>query len=97
MRHSQVCGLQPVDHSERIAIEAYRQNRRFAGVPYYREAVPDPARGKDLREEVDEGLLSDDRLRVSMRKITVPAINVAERGRLDDQQLHPGHEAAPDP
>jgi hypothetical protein len=66
-------------------------------VPYYREAVPDPARGKDLREEVDEGLLSDDRLRVSMRKITVPAINVAERGRLDDQQLHPGHEAAPDP
>jgi hypothetical protein len=95
MRHSQIGGLEPVDHSERIAIEAYRQNHRFAGVPYYREAVPDPARGEDLREKADEGLLSDDRLRVSVRKVTIPAINVAERGRLDHQQLHPGHEAAP--
>jgi hypothetical protein len=64
-------------------------------VPYYRQAVPDPARGEDLREKVDEGLLSDDRPRISMRKITIPAIDVAERSRLDDQQLNPGHEAAP--
>jgi hypothetical protein len=39
VRHSQVGGFQPVDHSKRIAIEAYRQNHRFAGVPYYREAI----------------------------------------------------------
>jgi hypothetical protein len=52
VRDSQVGGLQPVDYSERIAIEAYRQNRRFAGVPYYRGAVADPARGEDLRERL---------------------------------------------
>jgi hypothetical protein len=56
-------------------------------VPYYRQTVLDPARIEHLREKVDEGLLSDDRLRVSIREVTIPAIDVAERGRLDDQQF----------
>ena len=38
-------------------------------------------------------LWSDDRLRVSVGEITIAAIDVAERGRLDDQQFYSGHEA----
>jgi len=33
-------------------------------------------------------------LRVAIRKITISAMDIAEWGRLDDQQLYAGHEAA---
>src|SRR5215472_13068418 len=97
MHYPQVGGLQPIDRSERIAVEGHRQNHRFAGMPHYRQAVPDPARREHLREKIVEGLLSDDSLGASIRKVTIFAIDVTERGRLDDQQLYLGHRAAPTP
>src|SRR5215469_11153899 len=70
MRYPQVRALQPIDRSERIAIESDRQNHRFAGMPHYRQAVPDPARREHLREKIVESLLSDDSLGASIRKVT---------------------------
>src|SRR5215471_2237010 len=96
MHYPQVGELQPIDSSERIAIEGHRQNHRFAGMPHYRQAVPDPARPEHLREKIVEGLLSDDSLGASIRKVTIFAIDVTERGSLDDQQLYLGHRATPD-
>src|SRR6266566_5745510 len=63
-------------------------------MPNHREAVANPARRQHLGEEVVEGLRRDDCLRIALGKITVSAIDVAERGRLDDQQLYPVHDGA---
>src|ERR1700740_84190 len=94
MGNRQLRGLQPIDHPERIAIEIDRQDHRFAGMPNDRQALADPARGEDLGEKIMQSLPSGDCLRVPIRKITITAIDVAERGGLDDQQLYSRHEAA---
>ena len=80
--------------SERVAVELDRQDHWLAGMPDDRQAVADPARGEHLGKKIKQGLRSDDRFRVTIRKIAISAIDIAERGRLDDQQLYAGHEAA---
>src|SRR6516165_1580295 len=56
--------------------------------------MAEPARGEDLRKQVVQCPWRDDRLRAAVRKITITAIDIAERRRLDDQQLYPRHNAA---
>src|SRR5215471_15679787 len=65
-------------------------------MPHYRQAVPDPARGEHFQEKIVESFLSDDSLGASIRKVKIFAIDVTERGSLDDQQLYLGHKAEPD-
>src|SRR6516162_6965331 len=62
-------------------------------MPDDRKAIAGPTRRENLGKEIGQGFRGDDRLRVAVRKITIPTIDVAERGRLDDQQLYSGHAA----
>src|SRR6516165_6666917 len=94
MEHRQRRWLQPIDRAECVAIEFDRQDHRLAGMPHNRQGFAGPARGEDLGEKVMQSLLRDDGLRTAIRKITITAIDVAERRRLDDQQLYSGHNAA---
>src|SRR6516165_7985558 len=94
MGHRQLRGLQSIDCAECVAIELDRENHRLAGVPDDGQAIADPTRRKDLGKEIEQGFRRDDRLRAAMRKITITAIDIAERCRLDDQQLYSGHYAA---
>src|SRR6266478_2477188 len=63
-------------------------------MPDDRQALSYPARGEHLGKKIGKSFSSDDCLRVPIRKIAISAIDIAERGRLDDQQLYAGHEAA---
>src|SRR5271156_4406474 len=50
-----------------------------------------PAGCEDLAEQIVECLLRDDRFVGAIGEIAITAIDIAERGRLDDQQLYLGH------
>src|SRR5271163_3549134 len=50
-----------------------------------------PTGCEDLAEQIVERLLRDDRFVGAIGEIAITTIDVAERGRLDDQQLYLGH------
>src|SRR3984957_15193554 len=92
--HRQPVRLDPIDHPERVPIEANGHEHRFARVPYHRQAIADPTRREDLREQIDQRLERNNRLRPSIGKITIAAIDIAERRRLNDQQPYSGHDGS---
>ena len=94
MDDRQIPRSEVLDHGERVAIEGNRQHHRLAGMPHDRQAISDPARRENLGKQIAQGLGGDDRLRIPIRQIAILAIDIAKRGRLDDQQVDRRHDAA---
>ena len=83
--------LSVLPFAQRVCQSSSRLSARLARMPYDREPIPEPPGGKNLREQVMQCLGADNRLRRAVRQIAIFAIDIAERGRLDHEQLNGRH------
>src|SRR5277367_1093349 len=87
MPHLQAAGIVRGCNFNRALVVRDRQHHRLARVPYDGEAVLYDAAGKDRSKNAIQGRVGHPALRVTIRKIAVGAIEIAERSRLQHEQL----------
>src|SRR5579864_1702378 len=63
-------------------------------MPNDAHTVIGPSRREDLAKQVLKRLVRHDRLVGAVRQVAVATIDIAERSRLDDEQLHSRHQLA---
>src|SRR5262249_26641864 len=68
--------LQGLDLAEGAPVEIDRQYHRLTGMPDDADTLFRPARGKDLREQIAERRLGDNRLVAAIRQVAVTAIDI---------------------
>ena len=80
---------QALDHLERLAIKRDRRDQRFARMPDHVHGLIGPARGKQFLEQIAHSALRDHRPIIAARQVAVVAVDVAERRRLDNDDVDP--------
>src|SRR5208282_317466 len=87
MPHLQTAGIVRGCNFNRALVVLDRQHHRLARVPHDGEAILDDAAGKDRLKNAIQGRVGHPALRVTIRKKAVGAIEIAERSRLQHEQL----------
>ena len=87
MVDGQAASVVRVDDRQGTLVERDRQDQGFPGMPDDGEAMLHKAAGKDTLEDGVQHLGRDPLLRLPGRQVAVGAVDVAERCRLDDQQV----------
>ena len=86
LRHLEPAGVVPFQQGGGLFVERRGQDHRLAGVPQEREGFADQAAGEDPVKAFSS--VSSEIFRVlSVGEVAVGAVEVAERRRLDDEQL----------
>ncbi len=87
MMHGDAEGIVLLQQCDGVFVKVERHDRRFPGVPKQREFGLDQTAGEDPREGLGERFARHAAFVESVGKVAIGAIEIAEGGRLHDEQF----------